>query len=480
MLAVLAIPVVLAAGCATPAPTRSSPVSIPAAFSETGDRALPPKWWEDFNNPTLNRLVEEALAGNLTLQIAWDRLAQAEALARKAGADLQPDLSLEAGMGHARARQETAAGRRTTTQDSFALRLVASYEVDLWGRIRSTRDAAVYDVYASAADLRAAAITLSAAVASTWVRLVEQRSQLAVIDSQIEINEQVLEVVTLRFQRGQVRASDVLRQRQLAESSRGVRIQAQARLEVLEHELAVLLGRAPGDLPDPGGGTLPETLPETPPLPATGLPAELIRERPDIQAAWYSLQAADQRMAAAVADRFPRLSLTARAETSAAEFEDLFQNWLLALAANLAAPVLDGGSRKAEVERAEAVSRERLHLYGRAILEALREVENALAEERLQRDYINSLAAQVELSSQVLERTRDNYMSGMTDYLRVLESLSSNQSLERSYLAAQRDLVERRIDLCRALAGGWEMGTDSVAAVHAHDPSSPGWPESQE
>ncbi len=462
------LPALLLAGavsCSAPKGRVEVPIALPEKFSQAGSALLPAKWWLSFNDATLNDLIEQALASNLSLQVVWDRLAQAEATAKRAGAPRWPELDVTAGASRTGQRQrvETAGGetRETSYRTSLSLGLVASYELDLWSRVRSTREAAALDVQATREQLQAAAITLSAQVAAVWYGLVEQRGQVDLLRRQLKINEDVLELVTLRFRRGQVGAADVLRQRQLVESVRGNISMAEAQATVLGHQLSVLLGRSPGTLP-----AAPQTeLVSLPTLPTTGVPSDLVQNRPDIYAAYFNVAAADRRVAAAVADRFPRIGLSAQASTSGPEWRDLFNNWLATLAANIVAPVFDAGSRRAEVERTRAVASERLHAYGQAVIEALAEVEDALVLEQRQRDLIASLDRQLALSALTAERIRDNYTKGGVDYLRVLDALLTQQSLQRTQLQARRVLIEYRINLCRALAGGWELQRPELAEV---------------
>jgi outer membrane protein TolC len=217
--------------------------------------------------------------------------------------------------------------------------------------------------------------------------------------------------------------------------------------------LAVLLGRAPGDLQVQS----PRMIPDLPPLPQTGILADWLRRRPDLRAAELRVQAADRRVAAAIADQFPRLSLTVRAETSAEHVRDLFDNWLAGLAANLAAPLFDAGLRRAEIERTRAVVREQLNAYGQTVLTSLSDVENALSQEAQQAKLLVSLRRQLDLSNQSTVQTRENYIRGTMDFIRYLTTLLAHQRLERSYLQAKRQLVEFRIDLYRALGGRWEL-----------------------
>ena len=440
-----------AAGCAARR-TDAPPVEMPAAFSEPGTQAAPAKWWTALGDPQLDALVEQALAGNLDLKSTWDRLDQAAALARQAGADLYPSVTAAA----AATRTRTDTGNDPAVYaNEFGLGVAASYEVDLWGRVRATADAAALEVRATREDLAAAAMTLAAQVAATWYGLVERTGQLDLLDQQIRTNTDYLELVTLRFRRGKVSAVDVLQQRQLVEATRAERVQVESSAKVLAHELAVLLGRPPAA--EVAGGAGAGRLPALPPLPATGLPSALLQRRPDTRGAMLRLQEADRGVAAAVADQFPRISLSAGAETTALEARNLFDNWLADVAANLTAPLLDGGRRRAEVDRTRAVAAERLHDYGRAALAALREVEDALVQETHQARYLASLDQQLDLSAKALAQTRGQYVNGTLDYLRVLAALQSHQDLQRRRLQAAREWVGFRIDLYRALGGGWEM-----------------------
>jgi len=434
---------------------------VPESFSKSGADVLPARWWLSFHDPALNPLVEKALGQNFGLRSVWDRLAEAEAIARKAGAPLWPSVS---GNFDARRSGSSVEGRspnETIYRTDLSLGAVASYELDLWGRVRSSRNAAALDVLATREQLEAAAITLSAQVAEVWYGLVEQRGQVAVLQRQIQVNSNVLEVITARFHSGQAGAADVLRQQQLVESGRGNLVVAEARAILLQHQLAILQGRPPRGTVAPAESVLLSL----PSLPEAGLPSELVRERPDIRQAFYQVLAADRRVAVAVADQFPRISLTAGVDTSGTQWRDLFNNWMATLAANVVAPLFDGGSRRAEVALRRAVVSENLNNYGQTVLNALGEVEDALELERRQRDYLASLNQQLELSRRTVERIKDGYLNGATAYLDILQALVSQQSLERSQLQARRELLQNRIALCRALAGGWELTRPEPATL---------------
>ncbi|MFW6132661.1 MAG: efflux transporter outer membrane subunit [Planctomycetota bacterium] len=429
------------------------PVAMPGQFADSGTGRAGRRWWTRFDDATLDALVRRALRDNFTLRTAWNRLDQARAVADKSAAPLLPAVDAAAGASRTVQRTSGAAagagGGATTYTTELSPGVSAGYEVDLWHRVRSVHDAARLDADASAADLHAAAITLSAQVARTWFRLSEQHGQDAILREQLATNEAFLEVITARFRQGRVSAADVLQQRELVEEVRGLRAQVASRIDVLRHQLAILTGRAPGaTAPD-----VPASLPELPPLPSTGIPAELIRRRPDVRAAELRIQAADQRLWAAIADQYPRLTLSADASTSTEKLRDLFDNWVASIAANMTAPLFDAGLRRAEVERTRAVLAERLNTYGQTVLDALGEVSDALSAERRQAEFEASLRERADLARLASERTRLQYIKGTGDFTRYLTSVLSYQQLQRALLQARRDLLLDRIDLYRALAG---------------------------
>jgi outer membrane protein TolC len=248
--------------------------------------------------------------------------------------------------------------------------------------------------------------------------------------------------VRLRFQKGAVSATDVLQQRKLVDSTRTEKARARRELETLRHQLAVLIGKVPGqvDLPDS------TQLPELAGLPDTGMPSSLVRRRPDIRSAYLRVRSND-----------PRFTITGNFRTTAVEPSALLDEWLASLAGNMTAPLLDGGRREAEVDRARAAASESLHNYGQTVLTAVREVEDALSSERQQRRALEGVRRQLRLSDRTVDQLMRKYRNGTVDFLRVLDELRRHQQLQRSVLSARFRLVQDRIDLYRALGGTWNL-----------------------
>lgn len=431
--------VVLVAGCAPQSGSIDLP-EMPAEFSGTGLQAVPDRWWRSFGDGDLSRMEEQALISNFSLEAAWQRLRQAEAVTDRERSGLFPDLdALLDGQATSDGGQGVSAGAGV------------SYEVDLWGKIRSRIAAEKMRSQASLADYRAAALTVSAEVARTWYQLVESRAQLDLIDDQIEANEKVRKQLRVRVVEGQGRAVDLLRQEQLVAATREQRTVVEADVGVLENRLAVLQGRAPQGGISAGRRVLP-----TPPgLPRTGLPVELVQRRPDLMSAFFRVQAADADLASAISEKFPRLDLTGVISSSNERASSLFDDWLASVAGSLVSPVLDGGEREAEVRRSRAVREELLADYGQAVLVALREVEDGLVLESQQRKRIVELERQLELSDRSYKQLLVEYLNGVSSYIDVLTALTVQQRLERDLLSARRQLIGFRIGLYRALAGGF-------------------------
>lgn len=440
-----------AAGCAVhPVEPVGIPPETPAAFSRTGE-AVQPRWWEAFNDSNLTRLVERALRENPGLLQAWARLDQSRALADRAAAGFWPELNLDGQASRSRSSLDVAGQEIVSRSNRFSLTGAASYEVDLWGRVAAGARAADLDAEAARADAETAATTLAAEVADVWFQAVEQRARLGLARDQLQTNKTLLELIQTRFGYGLSSALDVYQQKQLVSASQAEIPPIRSNLQVLRHRLAVLLGRPPGESVVEVGSRLPEP----PPLPDTGVPADLVRRRPDIRASGLRLAAADNRVAQAVADRFPALRLSASGGYRAGQLADLFSTSVWDLLAGVSAPMVDGGRRRAEVRRVEAVVRERTADYLETALTAFREVEDALVRESFQREFITRLEEQIANARQELEQARLQYENGIRDYLNVLTALRNVQSLERQWVGARRLLLTRRIELYRALGGAW-------------------------
>ena len=431
---------------------RVSPAGeLPKTFSLYSEKSEPiNRWWEEFNDAELDTLIERAISGNFTLREAWSRLNQARALAVQVGAALYPDLTGTAGASYARERTQNGSAI-TEFGDNYSLGIVSSYELDLWGRIRSEHESALLETSAVREDVNAAAMTLAAEVANRWISIISQKLQKQLLQRQLKNNLLYLELTELRFRNAMVSVLDVYQQKQIVESVRAEIPLVEAQEQLLRHELAVLLGKPPLTFLS----ITRKDLPMTTELPATGLPADLLSARPDLRAAGMRLKAADWQVSAAQANRLPAISLTAQARYGDSDMDVLFDNWLISLAGNLTAPIFDGSRRAAEVDLTRAVADENLAAYRQTVLTAVKEVEDALISESKQREHIKGLETEADTAQKALVEAGNRYRNGLTDYLPVLTQLLTFQRLERDLIQQKTNLLITRINLYRALGGTW-------------------------
>lgn len=439
--------------CAAPFEEVGIEVEMPEKLgnSELSSEAIPQRWWEEFNQEQLNSLIETAISNNLTIAQLAQRVEQAQAAATIAGADIYPSLDITAGASRAKGRSQTT--NQSNYTSLYSTGLVVGYEVDIWGKVRANADAGVYEWAATQQDFEAAKISIAAQVADTWFALAERIGQIKLLDEQIELNDQSLELVTMQFRQGHANAEDVLQQKQLLEANIGEKELVEATADVLRNQIAILTGKSPGTIVLPE----PTAIPSIKKMPDAGSSKQLIERRPDIKAAYLQVQAADRNVAAAVAARMPSVNLSSRLTTSDDQIKGLFENWQANIAADLLMPVFDAGRRKAEIDRQEAIKQQAIYGYIDTVINSIGEVRDALALEQRQHRYIESLRKQITLSKQSVNQIRENYTKGAADYLRFLAAQNSDQSLERQYLSAKKELISYRISLYKALAGKIEQ-----------------------
>lgn len=437
-------------GCSTFAPSqRSAPQLLPPTFSlyspSPAQNSVDDHWWQTFAGDELNNLMTIAFADNFSVRQAWARLRQAKARTNMTMADSWPDLNYTGQVDH---RHQGGDGGHFSSEN-YALGVLSSYELDLWGRIRAQINNQQLQQQATEQDWATATITLSAEVVNLWLNIVANQQQLQVEQQHLHTAQTVVDLTKLRYMQGQVaRAAVVQRQQQLAQYRASLALLEQERNQ-LYYNLNLLLGRAP---------TTPllaqdNQLPALTALPNIGIPAGLLASRPDVRAAGLRLCAADWQVSAAKADRLPALRLTANGGYNSVYTSELFDNWLLNLAASVSGPIFDGGRRRAEVVRTQALVDELLANYQQTVLVAVTEVESALLAEAKIGEQLQAIARQIDRAEQLVADTQRHYVQGDGAYLEVLDRQQSLHALQLQWIRKQRDQLMARVDLHRALGG---------------------------
>ena len=423
---------------------------VPQQFSQQGDAELPDRWWKVFQDNDLDSVIDTALENNLNLKMAWSRLDQLKAVLRISDSAIYPQVNGSA------AAQRTRNGEATfyqpdKTVDAFSISATAAYQVDLWKKIDSSRQAELLGYQATRKDIEATSMTIVSAVTEIWYSIAEQEAVLSLLKEQLKVNQEFLDLVELRFSQGAASAVDVYQQRLQVAGTKNQIPQVETTIKVLKHQLALLLGRKPtDDVLLPG-----KKLPSLPELPKVGIPLEVVRKRPDVRSAELRIYSADKKIAVAIADRFPSLSISTGAGAQASDLSDLIDNWFVNLAGNLLGPIFDGGRRQAEVDRTRAVLNEKVIAWKQSILIALKEVEDTLVQESGQNQVLAGVKSQIHLAQQTLNQARSRYVNGLSTYLNVLTSLQALQNLERNEISLRKQLISNRIKLYVALGGTW-------------------------
>ncbi|MBU1921340.1 efflux transporter outer membrane subunit [bacterium] len=457
------IPLILMSGCGY-LQRHSAPKvdDVPASYLEIvqSGEFEDTVWWPMFEDSSLDNIIDRALAENLTVERSLANLDRYRAGKRAARATILPTVSVAGN--YTNGESQFAPQFPASDLEYYDVRATAAYEIDLWGKLYSQRGAAYADLIASENDLRATLMTVTAQVGRTYFAAVELRAQQKLLEQTVQSNEEYLDLVKERYTRGIVTSLDVYQAQSNLAQSKARKAAVDASLATVEHALSVLLGK----YPKTGiSGTLDE-LPKPVDEIEAGLPSELMLRRPDVRAAHARLAAADLRWAAANADRFPRITLTGTGSSISEDLEEVLDpdNLLWNLVAGITMPLFESGRRQAVAQQAEAGYRELAAGYKQTLLNAFREVEDALVKGAKQRERIAHLETQAEAARNSLRRATDQYLQGISDYLPVLLAQTGHYNAQSSLLTARRELIDYRIDLATALGGGW---TDEIIEEYA-------------
>jgi NodT family efflux transporter outer membrane factor (OMF) lipoprotein len=444
----------LATGCALTEPIVRPEQPLPAQWVEAA-RATEPTaplhdtWWQDFGSAQLDAFVTEALATAPDLRIQAERVIQAELALRQAGASLLPSLNLSGG--------SSTRNVDSNESSSTGIDLGASYEIDLWGRIAAGVDASRAGLVATRFDYDAARLSISASVATTWFQVLALQERLDIARQNLATAERVLRVVQARYDNGAASALDLSQQRATVLNQRKVIEPLEVQLRQTRSALAILLGRNPQAELTPGAAGGNERLDTLQvPMVGAGLPSELLLRRPDLAASEARLAAAAANIAAARAALLPGISLSAGAGVGSAALLSLADTTrTLSISASVLQKIFDGGRLRADVDIQRSRQRELVESHRRAILAALKEVEDALADGT--RD-ANQEAAEREILAEAersLRLAELRYREGADGLLTVLLA-------QRTLFSSQEQLAQLRlarltaaVNLYKALGGGW-------------------------
>jgi len=453
-------------GCAslTIPPDAGVPrVIAPVAWSQPSPAGMPQHladWWTQLGDAELDRLMGEALAVAPDLTAARAKLRQARANRDLAEANLRPSLGLSASATRSRTGRDT--GGSGSMKTLYAAGFDASWEVPIIGGLSDAAVGAAADAAAAAASLEAAQVTLVAEVALNYINLRAYQLRLQIARANVASQEETLQITDWRNQAGLATTLDIEQARTNLEQSRASIPSLESSRAAAEHRLAVLAGRSPGALRERLATTQP--LPTPPVDIAVGIPADTLRQRPDVRAAELRLRAEIARTAERAADREPSLNLSGSLGWQAFGAAALGGSGSLvrSLAASLAANLFDGGRIRARFDVQDAVHEQALVAYEKAILTALEDVENALAGYAAGRERLVARRRAANAAGNAALLARTQYRAGLVDFQKVLDTERTRLTAEDSLATAESDALTATITLYKALGGGWRPVPEQV------------------
>jgi NodT family efflux transporter outer membrane factor (OMF) lipoprotein len=458
----LAVASALLTACSV-TPTYNTPATPqPAAYKETpsaadkaaaGWTAAAPAdtlergpWWQLFSDPILNQLADTVEVNNQNVAAAVAAYAQARALVAEQRAALFPSVDLNG------SATRSGGGGNTPTQSQYRANIGASWEPDVWGRLRAGAGSANANLQASAAELAAARLSAQGELATNYFSLRQTDAEKALLDATVEGYQRVLQITQNRFDAGIAAKSDLLQAQTQLANARIDQISLVRQRATLEHAIAVLLGKAAGEFTlAPAAWSI--VVPDVP----TGVPSTLLQRRPDIAAAERRVAAANEQIGIARSAYFPSLNLSGSFGYGAASTGGLFNasNNLWSLGLSAAQTLFDAGATKARVSGAEAGRDQAIAAYRQTVLTAFADVENQLAATRTLAQQQDLRRAASEAADQVEVQMLNRYRAGQVSYSEVVTAQQTALSARRSLVQAQVDRQTTAIALIQSLGGGW-------------------------
>ena len=455
-------------GCANFAPKSAVPgiaAGVPAQYDKT--EATGPykaaRWWTSFQDPALNTILDETLSKNLDLAEASARLKAAEARARISKSGLFPQIN--ASLGGSYSDSPTAGtsfssiasgGISRIKSETYSSNLAFSYEVDIWGKLRNNARAGRADAIASAADLQSVRLAVLAESITSYFDIVDARHQITLTTKIIDVLGDRLEQTEDRYRRGLATSFELYQVRQEFRNIQAGLPQRESQLAATEGQLAVLVGRYSDNMSDLLGEKLTPKL-VFKPIPS-GLPIDLLSQRPDIYASLQRLESARFNAGARRAERFPALGLSAGTGTQAGSPSGIFKifdNWVLSLGASLTAPLFQGGRIKANIKVAEAQYAEQTAAYARTVLTAYQEVGAAIERYEEERQRYRFLFSQLDEAEAAAALQSRRFATGVGSYVDYLDALRAQYQVQSSLSSAGRTVALARLGVHRALGGSW-------------------------
>jgi len=409
------------------------------SFIAQGDAQVDIRWWHSFENEGLSSVIKQGLKNNLSLKAKDLRLKSTAIETNIARADLQPTLNLTSNSTYNFYESNTA-----------NLAVNSSWELDFWGGIEASINKAEWNHQEQLALYRARANLVAGSIANAWLGLISEQEKQLVLAKQFQRTQDALQVISRRFAMGKSSVTNIWQQQKLLKSIEVLQSQNKTNLFSYQQTLALWLAMPTKALNIPKH----QVFPLLPKLPEIGMPAQVLKFRPDIEQAFAKVKVANENLAIAISNQYPRVSLRANYSTSKTSVKDLLDDWSGNLIASLALPLFDSGERKSIVEQRKLLLQALILDYQQVWLEAIAVVNQVLIKENQLVKVSKNLAEQLDLAKRTEKLTTIKYLNGKTNYLNLLKAQESILSLERLQIEAKKNVIMNRVLLYRELSHG--------------------------
>ncbi|WP_019026075.1 TolC family protein [Colwellia piezophila] len=450
--------VMLLFGCAQNNNVVIDNVAQATSFIEEGNSKLDRDWWHSFDNEELSQLVSQGLQDNLSLKAKELRLKSSAINAKIASADLYPSLNLTSNV--------SSKFDDFGEVNSASFGLSSSWELDLWGGIAANENKAYWNHQEQLALYRARATLVAGSISNAWLGLMSEQEKQRVLADQFQRTQDALKVISRRFAMGKISVTNIWQQQKLLKSIEVLQSKNHADLYIYQQTLALWLS-VPTKAFISKQLDIMHSLPSLPQLPKLGVPAQVLKYRPDIEQAFAKIKAADEHLAMAISNQYPRITLRANYSTTKNSVADLFDDWSGNLIASLAMPLFDSGERKSVVEQRELELQALLFDYQQVWLTAIASVNQVLINETQLLKITKNLQEQLDLAERTERLTTIKYLNGKTNYLNLLKAQESILSLERQFIEANKRVMINRVLLYRELSHGDFSPIEQVSSNQA-------------
>jgi NodT family efflux transporter outer membrane factor (OMF) lipoprotein len=462
-LSLLSAGMLLLSGCAV-GPRYSKPATVaPPEYKEVppnwktaqpSDQIAKGTWWEIFQEPQLNALEEQINVSNQTLKAARAQFEQARAVVRINRSNLYPTVTAGASVVRSHQSENRPNGRLAPTNSytDLLLPVDASYEADVWGRVRRTVEAARADAQASAADLESVSLSLHAELAADYFQLRTLDAEYQLLNSTVAAYEKALELTQNRYSGGVSSQVDVAQAQTQLETTRAQATDLGVQRALFEHAIAVLTGQPASAFSLPAA-----PLANTPPVVPAGLPSDLLERRPDVAANERHMAATNAQIGVAKAAYYPTITLSASGGFEGSSITNWFNGpgGFIVGGASALVTVFDAGRRHAVTDQAQAAYDQSVANYRETVLAAFQEVEDSLAALRLLEEEARTQDAAVAAAQHSLALSTNRYKGGVATYLEVITAQSTALADQRTAVEISGRRMLASVSLIRALGGGW-------------------------